>query len=101
MKVVLSARVEADVARQLEYSIEHFGPAVAQRTFDRLDKFVFRFLPDFPRAGRYLENLDLYEAWIAKTPFVIFYRVDRDGDTIAVVALFHHAQDRTAFDPDE
>jgi len=32
---------------------------------------------------------------------VIFYRVDAQVDTITVLALFHHAQDRAAFDPED
>ena len=41
----------------------------------------------------------IYETWIAKTPFVIFYRVNTEAETITVLALFHHAQDRAALDP--
>lgn len=37
MRVVLSARVETDIASQLEFGLKHFGPAVAERTFARLD----------------------------------------------------------------
>jgi plasmid stabilization system protein ParE len=99
MKVLLSARVEADLANQLEYGTEQFGKAIAQRCFDRVDEFIFTFLSDYPRAGRYLEELDIYETWIARTPFVIFYRVDDEAQTITVLALFHHSQDRSAFDP--
>ena len=70
MKVVLSARVEEDIASQLQYSIDHFGTAVAQRTFARLDTFLFKFLADYPFAGRHIAEPDIYEAWVAKTPFV-------------------------------
>jgi hypothetical protein len=69
MKVVLSARVETDIAGQLQYGIDHFGRAVAERMFARVDTFLFRFLPAHPQAGKYLEDLGLYEAWIARTPF--------------------------------
>jgi len=100
MKVVLSARVEADMAGQLQYGIDRFGQIVAERTFARVDTFLFQFLPAHPYAGKYLDDLGIYETWIAKTPFVIFYRVNTEIDAITVLALFHHAQDRTAFDPD-
>ena len=76
MKVVLSARVEADIASQLEYGINHFGRDVAERTFARVDTFLFQFLPNHPYAGKYIEAPGIYETWIAKTPFVIFYRVN-------------------------
>jgi plasmid stabilization system protein ParE len=99
MKIVLSARVEADIANQLQYSMDHFGSAVAQRTFARLDTFLFKFLADYPFAGRRIEERAIYEAWVANTPFVVFYRVEPATDTITVLALFHHTQDRAAFDP--
>ena len=63
--------------------------------------FLFQFLPASPYTGKYLEDRDIYEVWIAKTPFVIFYRVDAERDTIVVLALYHHAQDRSRFDPEE
>jgi|SRR6266436_9737897 plasmid stabilization system protein ParE len=100
MKVVLSARVEGDIAGQLQYGIDHFGQVVAERAFARVDTFLFQFLPAHPYAGRYLDDRGIYETWIAKTPFVIFYRVSAEADTITVLALFHHAQDRAAFDPE-
>jgi plasmid stabilization system protein ParE len=100
MNVALSARVEADVAGQLQYGIDHFGRAVAERTFARVDTFLFQFLPAHPYAGKYLDGLGIYETWIAKTPFVIFYRVNAETDVITVLALFHHAQDRASFDPE-
>lgn len=101
MRVVLSARVEADIARQLQYGIDHFGRIVAERTFGRVDAFLLQFLPAHPHSGKYLDDRGIYETWIARTPFVVFYRVDIEADTITVLALFHHAQDRAAFEPDE
>lgn|SRR6186997_735868 len=101
MKVVLSARVEADIANQLQHGINRFGQQVAERTFARVDTFLSKFLPAHPYSGRHLDEQGLYEVWIARTPFVIFYRVNAASDTVTVLALFHHAQDRTAFHPDE
>lgn len=40
----------------------------------------------------------MYESWIARTPFVVIYRVDDEAEVITVLALFHHAQDRAEFD---
>ena len=101
MKIVLSARVEADMAGQLQYGLDRFGRIVAERTFARVDTFLFRFLPAYPYAGKHLDDRGIYETWIAKTPFIIFYRVNTETDSITVLALFHHAQDRAAFDPSE
>lgn len=101
MRVLLSARVEADIARQLQFGADRFGPSVAERTFARVDAFIFQFLAVSPYAGKYLDDRGIYETWIPRTPFVIFYRVDAETDTITVLALFHHAQDRAAFAVDE
>jgi plasmid stabilization system protein ParE len=101
MKVVLSARVEEDIARQLQFGIDRYGHTVAERTFARVEGFLFQFLAANPRSGKYLEDRGIYEVWIARTPFVVFYRVSAEEDTITVLALFHHAQDRKAFDPED
>jgi plasmid stabilization system protein ParE len=69
--------------------------------FARLDSFLFKFLADNPFAGRRIDEGEIYEAWIARTPFVVFYKVEPAVDTITVLALFHHAQDRASFDPSD
>jgi hypothetical protein len=61
MKVVLSARVEADIANQLQYGIDRFGRRVAERTFARVDTFLIQFLPAYPYSGKYLEGQHIYE----------------------------------------
>ena len=65
MKVALSARVEADIDHHLQYGIDHFGTAVAERTFARLDSFLFKFLAHYPFAGRRIDEGGVYEARIA------------------------------------
>jgi plasmid stabilization system protein ParE len=49
MKVLLSERVEADIAHQFEYGVKRFGQAVAERTFGRVDTYLFKFLKAHPR----------------------------------------------------
>lgn len=100
MKVVLSARVEADIVAHLEYGIERHGRRTAQRTFARVDAFLHSFLPSYPRTGKHIAAAGIYESWIARTPFIVMYRIEPDETTITVLALFHHAQDRAAFDPE-
>jgi plasmid stabilization system protein ParE len=56
MKVVLSARVEADIASQLHFGVEQFGRSAAERTFTRVDTFFFQFLPAYPYAGKHLDD---------------------------------------------
>ena len=101
MKIVLSARAEADIAMQLEYGVANFGHPVAERTFARVERFLFERLAEHPTTGRYIQERDIYEAWIVRTPFVILYRVNREVQTVTVLALFHHAQDRSGFDPED
>ena len=101
MKIVLSARVETDLANQLQYGIDHFGATVAERTFARVDNFLFGFLPAHPLAGKPTGYRHIYEVWITKTPFVIFYSANTEAGVVTVLALFHHAQDRSSFDPQE
>ena len=99
MKVVITPRAEADIANQHEWGRQRFGEVVADRTFDRLRGFIETSLADHPRTGKRLSVADLYEAWVPRTPFVVFYRVDIAADTVWVVAVFHHAQQRSDFDP--
>jgi plasmid stabilization system protein ParE len=80
--------------------VRHFGQAVAERTFARVESYIFERLAAQPCAGKHIEERGIYEAWIVRTPFVIFYRVDAESETITILALFHHAQDRAAFDPE-
>ncbi|MFN0023118.1 MAG: type II toxin-antitoxin system RelE/ParE family toxin [Parvularculaceae bacterium] len=101
MKVVLSARVEADIVNQLSYDISAYGKKTAERTFARVDIFLNRFLISYPRAGWKLAQCDLYETWIARTPFVVIYCVDDEAEIVTVLALFHHARDRSDFEPDK
>ena len=65
--------------------------------FRRVRKFLFWSLPAHPRFSVYRADKDVYERFIPRTPFVVFYRVNLDLDEWTVVAVFHHAQDREAF----
>lgn len=96
MKVRLSARVEAEIARHFDYGVDHYGQLAAERTFQRLDRFITRTLAEFPRIGTIRSGTGLHETWVPRTPFVLIYRVDETADSLTVLALFHHAQDRSA-----
>ena len=97
MKVVLSARVEDDLRRQIAYSKEKFGERVAAQTLRRVRALFFVRLISKPPPGKKVKSLVLREAWIRRTPFVIFYRIDNKRKEITILALFHHAQDRSSF----
>jgi plasmid stabilization system protein ParE len=84
----------------LSYGIRHFGQAVAERTFQRLMSFLDPFLVTYPRTATFHLEIDAFETWGPKTPFVIFFRIEPEHDVLRVLAIFHHAQDRSRFDPD-
>jgi plasmid stabilization system protein ParE len=96
MRIILSTRVEVELEHHFARGVEKFGQFVADRTFQRVHRFFFEVLADHPRIGIYRPEQDVYEAFIPRTPFVVFYRIDAAGDALTVVAFFHHAQDREA-----
>ena len=100
MKVVFTPRAEADLARHLDYGIQHFGRPVAERTLRRLITYLDPFLVTYPRTATFHPEIDAFETWVPKTPFVIFFRLHPEHDILRVLAIFHHAQDRSQFDPD-
>lgn len=99
MKVVYTPRAEADLVRHFNYGVERFGRGVAERTLARLSGFLDPFLVTYPRTARFHREIDAFETWVPKTPFVIFFRLEPENDTLRVLAIFHAAQDRTQFDP--
>jgi plasmid stabilization system protein ParE len=99
MKVVYTPRAEADLAHHFNFGTERFGRTVAERTLGRLKSYLDPFRVTYPHTATYLPQVDAFEAWVPKTPFVVFFRVERDGDVLRVLAIFHAAQDRSQFDP--
>lgn len=99
MRVIVTRRAEADIDHQYEWGVSRFGVQVANSTFARVRQFIEVSLESHPRAGKLLPRPNLYESWIPRTPFVVFYLVDDAADTVWVLALFHTSQDRADFDP--
>jgi plasmid stabilization system protein ParE len=96
MRIILSTRVEVELEHHFARGVEKFGQFVAERTFQRVRRFLFEVLAEHPRIGSYRPKHDVYEAFITRTPFVVFYRFDAVANALTVVAFFHHAQDRDA-----
>ena len=101
MRVIVTPRAEADIDHHYQWGVGRFGANTANATFARVRQFIEVSLESHPRAGKLLPHPNLYESWIPRTPFVVFYRIDDDADTVWVLALFHTAQDRSDFDPDQ
>ncbi len=99
MKVVFTEHARDDLKRRFASSVEHFGQQTAETIFGRVDAFVHRTLADYPLTGRLHASGIALETWVPRTPFFIIYRVDQTTDVLMVLAVFHHAQDRSVFDP--
>jgi plasmid stabilization system protein ParE len=100
MRIVYTRRAEIQIAAQLGHGIEMFGRPTAARTIQRLRRFIRDTVGLFPRASNYLPDLDVHESWVPGTPFVVFYRYAPAQQTVTVLAVFHHRQDRSQFEPD-
>ncbi len=101
MKIVFTERARQQFERRFEYSVEHFGKRVAERTFARVDKYIHGSLAAHPdKAGTHHPIRDFYEAWVPPTPFFVIYRFDPAAQFITILGIYHHAQDRSNLDPD-
>ena len=101
MKVVFTDRARDHIDERLAYSVARFGQDVTERTFRRLDAYIHGSLARHPdTAGDQQPGRDFYAAWAPGTPFFVIYRFDTTNDTVTVLAIYHHAQERSTFDPD-
>jgi plasmid stabilization system protein ParE len=96
MKVVFTDNAREDLQRRMTYTAEHFGHNATQKVFGRIDTFIHETLAHFPHIGR-THSSGLLETWIPRTPFFVIYRTETAADTLTILAMFHHAQDRTSF----
>lgn len=99
MKIVYAKGAVTQINRQFAYGIETFGTAVATKTMTRLRRFIEATLVSYPHTGTWDASWQAYEAWCPQTPFVIVYRIDQGENTLIVLAVFHHAQDRGSSTP--
>jgi hypothetical protein len=76
MRIILSRRVEAELADHFAFGVARHGSRVAERTFQRVRKFLFQSLPAHPQFSFYRADRGVYERFIPRTPFVVFYRVN-------------------------
>ena len=100
MKLVITPRAEDDLANKFDFGERRFGRAVAERTLKRVHDYLATTLLAHPRTGLYHPEIKSFETWIPKTPFVVFYRLDDDAGALIVLAPYHHAQLRSAFNAD-
>lgn len=100
MTVVFAARANAQIDAHLAYGVDRFGPLVAARAIARLRRFLHETVAMYPQSGAWNAGFQAFESWVPRTPFVVIYRVDPSSDTLIVLAVFHHAQDRQHWSPE-
>jgi plasmid stabilization system protein ParE len=98
MRVVYSARVDSQLDRILSESVARFGNRVAETTFQKIHRALNVTLGRQPYLGRRLQRRNVLRYVIAGTPFVAYYHVGVESDTITILAIFHGAQDRAEFE---
>lgn len=99
MKLLFTPVALEDLENQIEYGRRRFGDNVANRTLKRTKSYIEDVLLRFPRIGVYDPAIEAFETWIPDTPFVVYYKIREPGNELVIVAVFHHAQDRSSFDP--
>ena len=102
MKVVVTPRADEDIAHQHEWGVARFGKKVTDRIYGRVQSFLLHSLAQNPRSGnRVSPSSDIYETWIPRTPFVLFYRIEPAADAVRILALFRHSQNWKDFVADD
>ena len=100
MKIVITPNAQAQIDNQLAYSVARYGTRAAEKTAARIEHSFNEVIGIYPRTGTFFKKLDLYETVIPRTPFVVIYRIDDEISTVRILGFFHHAQDRSDFEPD-
>lgn len=100
MKVVYTPTAARQIESQIAYLVSQGAGRAAVAARQRITTFVSDFLAIYPRTGRLIPEKEIYEIWIPRTRYILFYRVE-DEDTLRVLALFHSAQDRSTFTVEE
>jgi len=94
MKVVFTPTAVRQLENQLAYLVSKGAQRAASATRERISTFINDFLAVYPGTGRPIPEKQIYEIWIPRTRYVVFYRIEA-GETLRI--LFHTAQDRSAF----
>ena len=90
-----------NVIREVAYSdldgiyswIAQDRPRAARRVIDRILNSI-ELLGLFPELGHAGKVSGTYEWVVGGLPYIIVYTVDRDAEEVAVIAVFHSAQNR-------
>jgi len=92
MKVIVSDSAYADLDR-IHAWISKDRPLSADTVIDRILESAER-LGRFPYLGHPGKAAGTYEWVVPRLPYIVVYKVNVDEDMVAVLAVFHGAQDR-------
>lgn len=92
-RIVFTAEAERTLADQIGYLIDQGANVAASALSARVEQFLAGMILAWPRAGRYIPERDLWEAWIPRTRLVVWYRFT--DDELVVLTFWHTAQDRS------
>jgi toxin ParE1/3/4 len=92
MNVIVREAAYSDLDRVYSW-IAQDRPRAAQRVIDRILNSIelLGLFPDLGHGGRLSGS---YEWVVGGLPYIIVYTVDRDAEEVAIVAVFHSAQNR-------
>jgi addiction module RelE/StbE family toxin len=71
--------------------LEERSPAAAQRVGQAISARLAR-LRTMPRIGRIGRVAGTRELVVLRTPYIIVYRIENDGNTIGIARVLHSAQ---------
>jgi plasmid stabilization system protein ParE len=98
VRVIYSARVEAELEAYLDDGVDKFGARVAEVSLRRIERSLKITLSEQPYLGRLMHERRVYRYVVPRTPFVAYYHVDDIIGQITIVAIFYGAQDRSEFE---
>lgn len=92
MKIRYRQRALRDIDNIHEYIAER-NPRAAREVVARIRSAADR-LGTWPRAGHIGRARGTYEWVVVGLPYIIVYEIDEEADELAIIAVFHGAQDR-------
>jgi addiction module RelE/StbE family toxin len=92
MKAIVRESAYADLERIFTW-IAHDRPATAARVVDLILENIER-LTRFPLMGHSGRVAGTFEWVVPSLPYIVVYTVNDQQDELAVIAVFHGAQDR-------
>lgn len=92
MKIRYRRRAQLDIENIYEY-IDKQNPRAATEVVARIRSAVDR-LGTLPYLGHVGRARRTYEWVVVGLPYIIIYEVDEAADEVAIIAVFHGAQDR-------